>query len=430
MKKIAIIGYGASAIGFLYGILYKSDIKDIIIDVFDQNNRQAAGGLGGLKYDGKLVVGQFSGTDELIDINIQLELLQFIAKDYIVVAMDVKQTAKNQIKKIGHDFHTFYDKSMELFRQYTFHLGTDQLVKVNQRILNDFNIQAKKKQISLNFIFNTKIHSVADIEHKYDKTILAVGRYGTNLVKQTRSFLLKNHIDDPVISDSKVDLGVRLEVPSRLPDIQLLDNSLYEWKTRYKTSNNLICRTFCHNPHGYIVVQDMNVMGDNITIINGHSKKNSQSDNTNLAILVSHTFTEPFNNSVLFGKNIAQQANSLAGGNRVILQTVGDFMKMKRTKKLFRVHPTLNGDKYILGDLSYVLPAKTYGAIVQFMKTLSNVVPSIMFDDNLLYGVEVKFYGTKIRNTQKIKFIGDCSGFTRSIISASVSGYLLSKEIL
>jgi hypothetical protein len=35
-------------------------------------------------------------------------------------------------------------------------------------------------------------------------------------------------------------------------------------------------------------------------------------------------------------------ANLLAGGDKVILQTLGDFMDKKRTKKLFRVIPTLD----------------------------------------------------------------------------------------
>jgi uncharacterized protein len=102
-------------------------------------------------------------------------------------------------------------------------------------------------------------------------------------------------------------------------------------------------------------------LGEKVCIVNGHSKTNVKSKNTNFAILVTQKFTEPFNNPVLYGKSIAQQANLLAGSReKLILQTLGDFLKQKRTKHLFRVLPTLPKEQYILGDLSYVLPAKTY----------------------------------------------------------------------
>jgi uncharacterized protein len=78
----------------------------------------------------------------------------------------------------------------------------------------------------------------------------------------------------------------------------------------------------------------------------------------------------------------------LAGSkDKVILQTLGDFKNKKRTKSLFRVNPTLSKDKYLLGDLTYVLPARTYEAIVEFIDQLSIVIPEISYYDNLLYGV-------------------------------------------
>jgi len=68
---------------------------------------------------------------------------------------------------------------------------------------------------------------------------------------------------------------------------------------------------------------------------------------------------------VLYGKIISQQANLLAGSSKkVILQTLGDFKNKKRTKHLFRVKPTLDSSKYELGDLTYILPAKIYEALI------------------------------------------------------------------
>lgn len=193
----------------------------------------------------------------------------------------------------------------------------------------------------------------------------------------------------------------------------------------------MMVRTFCHNPGGYVVVQNVDVLNSKVAIANGHSKSISKSNNTNFAILVTQQFTQPFNDSVLYGKIIAQQANLLAGSQKkVILQTLGDFKKKKRTKKLFRVNPTLTSDKYIYGDLTHVLPVRVYQAIIQFIDKLSIVVPQISNYDNLLYGIQTKFYGMKMNNNQKFYWIGDCSGKSRSIIAAMSTGYLLAEQLI
>jgi uncharacterized FAD-dependent dehydrogenase len=132
----------------------------------------------------------------------------------------------------------------------------------------------------------------------------------------------------------------------------------------------------------------------------------------------------------LFGKNIAEQSNLLAGSRRVIVQTLKDFKNKKRSNSFFRVRPTLPEDKYTLGDLTYVLPAKTYEAIIEFLNKLGTVVPEMVYDDNLLYGVEVKFYGPVMKSNRKMHFIGDCSGRSRSIISAGSMGYMLANDII
>jgi uncharacterized FAD-dependent dehydrogenase len=165
--------------------------------------------------------------------------------------------------------------------------------------------------------------------------------------------------------------------------------------------------------------------------VNGHAKLQEKSTNTNFAILVTHSFTEPFNNPVGYGSYIAKLSNILAGGDKVILQTFGDFRRTKRTKHLGRVNPTLPDDEYILGDLNLVFPGKTCNALVEFIETLDTVIPGIAYSDNLMYGTECKFYSNKVaNNNSKVKFIGDCSGWTRSITYATAHGIYLAKDYL
>lgn len=371
-------------------------------------------------------MGQYSGSDDLIDLSIQQEIFNFFISNSQLNGISVKNEQHYNTLNHNDTSLKFYNKDLYLVPQFTKHLGTDQLKDTNHNIIKYFMNIVDENNYDIKFLFETKVcpTDIPKIQKQYDIVIFAVGRYGTSLLdyfKQKKQYIQSNN---------KIDIGIRFQIPTYLKDISNLNSIFYEWKIRYKTKNNLFVRTFCHNPDGFVVTQHVDVLNDNITIVNGHAKKNEKSCNTNFAILVTQQFTEPFNDSVLFGKLISQQANLLAGSNsKVILQTLGDFKNKKRTKKVFRVIPTLHKDSYILGDLSYVFPAKTYDAIIQFINKLGQVVPEINNSDNLLYGVQVKFYNMKMKNSQKFYWIGDCSGKSRSIISAASTGYLLVKQL-
>ena len=72
------------------------------------------------------------------------------------------------------------------------------------------------------------------------------------------------------------------------------------------------------------------VYDNNMSLVNGHSYKDKKSTNTNLAILVSHHFNEPFKNPILYGRNVAKNLNEL-GNNNVLVQRLGDIFRGKRT---------------------------------------------------------------------------------------------------
>lgn len=379
--------------------------------------------------------------------SIQNEIRQLFLSNLVTDGISVPNKLANTIsmaKSVDYQ-NMFYNNNLEQFEQTTEHMGTDSLVAVNQKILNNFKLIIGREALRIKFYFGHKVVALQSINQEssrtkvitepetemskdntcwYDKVIVAVGRYGSNLIND-----ICQQAPELIQSNNKVDLGVRLEV-KKIGVVDDLDKRFYEWKIKYKTQNNLMVRTFCHNPNGYVVTENYDIQGSKITTANGHSRTDAKSDNTNLAILVTHEFTEPFNDSTLFGKNIAEQSNLLAGEGRVIVQTLKDFKSKKRSNSFFRVRPTLPSNSYTLGDLSYVLPAKTYEAIIEFLGKLGVVVPEIQHDDNLLYGVEVKFYGPVMKNNDKIKFIGDCSGRSRSIIAAGSMGYILANEII
>ena len=154
--------------------------------------------------------------------------------------------------------------------------------------------------------------------------------------------------------------------------------------------------------------------------VNGHSYAHRKSGNTNFAILVSKQFTRPFNEPIAYGKYIASLANMLGGGP--IVQRLGDLRDGRRsTEERIRrglVHPTM--PSATPGDLSLVLPYRFLKDIMEMFEALDRVAPGTNSRHTLLYGVEVKFYSSRIRLSPRLETevpdffaIGDGAGITR-----------------
>ncbi len=243
--------------------------------------------------------------------------------------------------------------------------------------------------------------------------ILAPGRAGScNLRKILSPFNVKSH-------GNKVDLGVRVEVPAMIMDE--ITEKTYEPKFIYYTKQfDDRVRTFCVNPHGVVIQEYVN----DVITVNGFSYEHQKTANSNFAVLVTISFTEPFDDPLTYGSSILKLANLISGG--VIIQKLGDLRKGRRSteKRISEgiLEPTLKGA--IPGDLALVLPYRYLSDIIEFLDVLNKVIPGVNEDYVLLYGPEVKFYSNKIyHDVENLYIIGDGSGYTRGIFQSMVSGY-------
>jgi uncharacterized FAD-dependent dehydrogenase len=232
--------------------------------------------------------------------------------------------------------------------------------------------------------------------------------------------------------NNQVDVGVRVEIPSEV--FEHITDEVYEAKLVYRTKQyGDLVRTFCMNPKGYVVAENT----DGIITVNGHSFRDEKmhSKNTNFALLVSNRFTEPFNEPHQYGKRIASFSNLLSGG--VLVQRFGDLIKGRRTNahRLAQsfTKPTL---KATPGDLSLVLPKRHLDNIIEMIYALNKIAPGMANDDTLLYGVEVKFYSSRLKLSDKLETeipnmfaIGDGAGITRGLSQASASGVHVARVI-
>ena len=74
-------------------------------------------------------------------------------------------------------------------------------------------------------------------------------------------------------------------------------------------------RTFCQNPGGFVAQENYD---NDLAVVNGHSFKEKKSPNTNLAILVSHNFTEPFNQPIAYAQKVGELTNMLGAGHIMV----------------------------------------------------------------------------------------------------------------
>ena len=88
------------------------------------------------------------------------------------------------------------------------------------------------------------------------------------------------------------------------------------------------------------------------------------------------------------------------------------------------------------GDLSFVLPHRHLTSIIEALRAFNNVAPGLYSKNTLLYGVEVKFYSSKLAVDQNFETavenfyaIGDGAGITRGLMQASVTGIVVARDI-
>jgi uncharacterized FAD-dependent dehydrogenase len=265
------------------------------------------------------------------------------------------------------------------------------------------------------------------IESRY--LIIAPGREGADwLLKEAARLGLTLH-------NNPIDVGVRVEVPMTV--LQELTDTLYEIKLEFHspTFGDRI-RTFCMCPAGEVTMETTGGL-DPVITVNGHSYAHRKTANTNFALLVSATFSPPFREPIAYGKYLARIANIISGG--VIVQRWGELsqgsISTSNSIEEGAVKPTLRSATP--GDLGYVLPYRFLKGINEMLTAMDKLAPGVASLDTLLYGVEVKFYSSRLELTENLETeipnlfaIGDGAGVSRGLIQAAASGVVAAREIV
>lgn len=267
-----------------------------------------------------------------------------------------------------------------------------------------------------------------DLELRSERVVIATGRRGADWLEK----MCAEH--NIAHKPGTVDIGVRVECRNEV--MEKVNRVLYESKLiGYPRPWKNKVRTFCQNPGGFVAQETYD---NDLAVVNGHSYKDNKSNNTNLAILVSHNFTEPFNQPISYAQKVGELTNMLGAGH-ILVQRYGDILDGKRTwaKELMfsNVKPTLKDA--VPGDITAAMPYRAMTNIIEFIKMLDMVVPGFASTETLLYSPELKFYSNKVRmdenlntNIKGLHCLGDSSGWTRGLMMASVMGVLMGRKIV
>lgn len=260
-----------------------------------------------------------------------------------------------------------------------------------------------------------------------DTTIIATGRGGAGWLEG----LCREH--GIRRAAGPVDMGVRVEVRNEvMADVNdvLYESKLIGYPNPYRDK----VRTFCQNPGGYV---SQETYDRGLAVVNGHSYKHRKSENTNLAILCTHNFREPFDRPMDYAEKIGELMNMLGAGH-ILVQRFGDILDGKRTwpEELMRsnVVPTLSDA--VAGDITAAMPYRTMTSIVNFILAVDKAIPGFASGETLLYAPELKFYSNKISMDEDfnttvtgLHCLGDSSGWTRGLMMSSVMGYLMGRTL-
>ena len=243
-----------------------------------------------------------------------------------------------------------------------------------------------------------------------DTVVIGTGRRGADWLEK---ICAEHHIAH---KPGTVDIGVRVECRNEV--MEKVNKVLYESKLiGYPKPWKNKVRTFCQNPGGFVAQENYD---NDLAVVNGHSFKEKKSENTNLAILVSHNFTEPFNQPIAYAQKVGELTNMLANGH-ILVQRFSDILDGKRTWQK---------------ELAQSKPYRAMINIINFIQAMDCVVPGFASQETLLYSPELKFYSNRVKmdtdfNTslQGLHCLGDSSGWTRGLMMASVMGTLMGRKI-
>ncbi len=389
--------------------------------------------------DGKLSLSADVGGDlpTLIGERFAQELIDYTDKIYLEFGADTHIEGINASEEVKEIRKRAIQAGLRLVDCPIRHLGTEKA----QTLYLDIENYLRDKGVEMIFGYECTDISIVDNkcrsiyitngkesqEIEGDEIVIATGRRGADWLEKLCSEHGVEH------QAGTVDIGVRVEVRNEV--METVNKALYESKLiGYPKPFKNKVRTFCQNPGGFVSQENYD---NDLAVVNGHSYKEKKSDNTNVAILCSHNFNQPFNQPIEYAQKVGELTNMLGAGH-ILVQRYGDILDGKRTweKELAQSNLRPSLPDAVAGDITAAMPYRAMTNIINFIQAVDHVVPGFASTETLLYSPELKFYSNKIKmdtdlntSVEGLHCLGDSSGWTRGLMMASVMGVLMGRKI-
>ncbi|ACV21787.1 FAD binding domain [Slackia heliotrinireducens] len=386
--------------------------------------------------DGKLSLSYEMGGDlpQLIGENLAQDTINAVDRIYLEFGADEHVEGLEATEAVKEIRRRAIKAGLQLVDCPIRHLGTEKAQEIYRRIqtyLADAGVELLFESECRDLVIEGGVCRGALVRDRggdekrilAERTVVTTGRRGADWLERLCSEHGIEHVPGPV------DVGVRVELRNEV--MERVNNALYESKLiGYPDPFRNKVRTFCQNPGGFVSQENYD---NGLAVVNGHSYKERKSPNTNLAILCSHNFREPFDQPIQYAQRIGELANMLGAGH-ILVQRFGDILDGKRTwpKELVRanVRPTL--PDCVAGDITSALSYRTMTSIIAFMQAVDQAIPGFAAPETLLYAPELKLYSNRVKVSEKfatsmegLYCLGDSSGWTRGLMMASVMGFLM-----
>ncbi len=385
--------------------------------------------------DGKLSLSTEVGGDlpQLIGVQTAEELIKYTDGIYLEFGADKHVVGNEETDEIREIRKASSIAGLKLVDCPIRHLGTEKAHELYFSIENyliQHGVELITEKTCSDIIEENGVCRGAVVDGKQifaDMVILSTGRKGADWLFDICNAHGIEH------EAGVVDIGVRVEVRNEIMD--KVNEALYESKLiGYPKPFCNKVRTFCQNPGGFVAQENYD---NSLAVVNGHSFKETKSQNTNVAILCSHRFTYPFDDPITYAKKVGEMTNMLGSGH-ILVQRLGDIRAGKRTWQkeldLTNLKPTLKDA--VAGDITAAIPYRTMISILNFIDMVDKAIPGFASDETLLYAPELKFYSNRIKMNENLKTnidglycLGDSSGWTRGLMMASAMGVYMARQL-
>ncbi|MGL4641744.1 MAG: NAD(P)/FAD-dependent oxidoreductase [Cetobacterium sp.] len=367
------------------------------------------------------------------------ETIQYVADIYKDFGFDEKPSGLEYNQTMLDIKKRCIENNVQLVDTPTMHLGTDGSRELYTKLVNELLERGvefiTERSAEALIIENGTIKGVTvknkkgeDENYYADNVVIGLGRSGA------KKLMEMCETSGVTYETGAVDLGVRVEIPDLV--MKDINENFYEAKMIYHTTKYRDkMRTFCSNPSGFIAAEKHS---DDVVLANGHAYKDKKSQNTNLALLCTKTFTQPFKQPFEYATAIAKMSSMLTGG-KILMQSYGDLKVGRRStdESIARLNIVPTTEDYVAGDIALACPKRILDNIIEFIEVHDKITPGFASSDLLLYFPEIKFRSTRITidanmetNVKGLYAAGDSSGYGSGLNIAAVMGILAVRHII